>query len=383
LTTPRGVGGWAPCSGSYTATTNGDGTYLLEVRAFDAAGEHGPASSASYQLDTRAPASPRFIDPIPPTVGNDAEVVWSWADDENLVQCHLLRNGSSLGAFTSCDPPYVATIGRLGEATYTIEARAVDPAGNVSSPPTVGSYRYDITPPPAPTFATRPPARGSSASVGWTFAVPVDTSAVCVVSRNGTVTSEGACAGAFTLDLRGQQPATWTLSVHLVDAAGNAGRSAVGTYTLTSAVGRGRVDGSGGNGNGGGPLGTGAGAVPSGSGPGSSHSSGGVAVSDHSRLGAIPHIPDAIKKGAKNLARAAAAIPGALPGTDVPRAIKNVLGQTITKPQLPLALFIIVLLFLLVQNRIDRRDPKLAAAPVNAEPELTFGPVLRPGGSTA
>jgi hypothetical protein len=67
----------------------------------------------------------------------------------------------------------------------------------------------------------------------------------------------------------------------------------------------------------------------------------------------------------------------------VPRAIKNVLGQTITKPQLPLALFIIVLLFLLVQNRIDRRDPKLAAAPVNAEPELTFGPVLRPGGSTA
>jgi hypothetical protein len=90
-----------------------------------------------------------------------------------------------------------------------------------------------------------------------------------------------------------------------------------------------------------------------------------------------------IKKGVKGVERAAAAIPGALPGTDVPKAIKNVLGQTITKPQLPLALFIIVLLFLLVQNRIDRRDPKLAAAPVNAEPELTFGPILRPGGSTA
>jgi hypothetical protein len=77
------------------------------------------------------------------------------------------------------------------------------------------------------------------------------------------------------------------------------------------------------------------------------------------------------------------AIPGAVPGTDVPRAIKNVLGQTITKPQLPLALFVIVLLFLLVQNQIDRRDPKLAAAPVTAEPELTFGPTLRPGGATA
>ena len=70
-------------------------------------------------------------------------------------------------------------------------------------------------------------------------------------------------------------------------------------------------------------------------------------------------------------------------GTDVPAAIKNGPGRTITTLQLPLALFIVVLLFLLVQNRIDRRDPKLAAAPVTAEPELTFGPILRPGGATA
>ena len=90
-----------------------------------------------------------------------------------------------------------------------------------------------------------------------------------------------------------------------------------------------------------------------------------------------------MKKTIKDVARAAAAIPGAVPGTDVPRAIKNVLGQTITKPQLPLALFVIVLLFLLVQNRIDRRDPKLAVAPATAEPELSFGPILRPGGATA
>ncbi|MCW2572596.1 MAG: putative internalin, partial [Frankiales bacterium] len=380
LTTPRGVGSWSPCSGSYTATTNGDGTYLLEVRAFDPSGERGPASSSSYQLDTRAPAAPRFVEPLPPPVGNDAEVVWSWAEDESLVQCHLLRAGASLGGFTTCEPPFVANVGRLGEAAYSIEARAVDAAGNVG-PVAVASYRYDITPPPTPVFASRPPTRGSSASAVWTFAVPVDTSAVCVVSRNGTVTSEGACAGAFTLDLRGQQPATWTLSVHLVDAAGNAGRSAVGTYTLTSFVGRGRVDGSGGNG--GSPQGIGAGTVPSSSGPRSSQPSGIGALNDHPHLSAIPHIPDVIKKGVKDVVRAAVAIPGALPGTDVPRAIKNVLGQTITKPQLPLALFIIVLLFLLVQNRIDRRDPKLAAAPVNAEPELTFGPVLRPGGSTA
>jgi hypothetical protein len=70
----------------------------------------------------------------------------------------------------------------------------------------------------------------------------------------------------------------------------------------------------------------------------------------------------------------------------VPDAIKNVLNSTITRPQLPLALLFVVVLFLLVQNRIDRRDPKLAAAPVTAEPELSFGPRVRSlqtGGATA
>jgi hypothetical protein len=100
------------------------------------------------------------------------------------------------------------------------------------------------------------------------------------------------------------------------------------------------------------------------------------------RAGAL-RLPQVVKKTIKKVARVTGAIPGAVPGTDVPRAIKKVLGQTITKPQLPLALFVIVLLFLLVQNRIDRRDPKLAVAPTTAEPELSFGPVLRPGGVTA
>jgi hypothetical protein len=382
LTTPHGVGAWAPCSGKYVATTNGDGSYLLEVRAFDSTGARGPASSSSYLLDTKAPAAPRLVDPMPPAVGNDAEVVWSWADDGNLVQCHLLRNGSPLGAFTACDLVYVANVGRLGEATYTIEGRAVDAAGNVSSPPTTDSYRYDITPPAAPAFTSRPAARGSASSVGWTFAVPVDTHALCVVTRNGTVISEGACGSAFNLDLHGQQPATWVLSVHLVDGAGNAGPSSSSSYTLVSAIGRGRVSGPTGN-------------VPPGApgpGPGSAPGSGPVVVGpggsnpsldpQQPRAGAL-RIPQVVKKTIKQVARVTGAIPGAVPGTDVPKAIKNVLGQTITKPQLPLALFVIVLLFLLVQNRIDRRDPKLAVAPANAEPELTFGPILRPGGATA
>lgn len=40
----------------------------------------------------------------------------------------------------------------------------------------------------------------------------------------------------------------------------------------------------------------------------------------------------------------------------------------------PLLLVILVVLFLIIQNRIDRRDPKLAQAPVHAGEELEFRP---------
>jgi hypothetical protein len=72
-------------------------------------------------------------------------------------------------------------------------------------------------------------------------------------------------------------------------------------------------------------------------------------------------------------------------------ALKDVAGETIRRPQLPLALLLVVALFLLVQNRIDRRDPKLAGSDVEEEPDLEFRPVSRvvqrvvprPGGATA
>jgi hypothetical protein len=70
--------------------------------------------------------------------------------------------------------------------------------------------------------------------------------------------------------------------------------------------------------------------------------------------------------------------------TDVPEVIRDLAIGTIKKPTLPLALLAIVVLFLLAQNRIDRRDPKLANAPVEAEPELDFTSIIRrPGGALA
>ena len=38
----------------------------------------------------------------------------------------------------------------------------------------------------------------------------------------------------------------------------------------------------------------------------------------------------------------------------------------------PVLVLLLALFFLLVQDRVDRRDPKLALAPVHADPDLTF-----------
>jgi hypothetical protein len=72
--------------------------------------------------------------------------------------------------------------------------------------------------------------------------------------------------------------------------------------------------------------------------------------------------------------------PGALITKEVPQAIGNTLAQVARKPTIPLVVLGVVIGFLLLQNRIDRRDPKLASAPVGAEPELDFGPVRHLGG---
>jgi hypothetical protein len=386
LTAPgRAPGNWAACSGTYTANTVGEGKYVLGIRSVDAGGATGPVSTSAYRLVTKKPAPLDFTE-TPPAAGNDDNASWSWEDNPLVrVQCRFGRTGALSSQLLTCiAPPFTANVSRLGQGAYTFETRVVDRAGNQSDS-TLGTYRYDTTPPPAASFSARPPARGSAGSVTWTFPLAGDAvTAMCVVTHDGQV-DESPCNGTYSLSGL-SRPGTWLLSVYLVDAAGNRGPALQGSYTLTTFVARDHSGGSG-SGNGGGH---GSPRPGDDSGFGVSPPVGhdpflGPRVSTKSNLPG--HVATAVKNIAKSLTPHVNLPRVGIPeGTGVPDAIKNVIGSTITKPQLPLALFVIVVLFLLVQNRIDRRDPKLAAAPVEAEPELEFGPRVRflnTGGATA
>jgi hypothetical protein len=86
----------------------------------------------------------------------------------------------------------------------------------------------------------------------------------------------------------------------------------------------------------------------------------------------------------KSIAVPSLPVPPGVPSFDhLPQAIKDTIAGTLERPTIPLLLLVVVVGFLLLQNQIDRRDPKLASAPVGAEPELDFGPALAKGPSVS
>ena len=57
---------------------------------------------------------------------------------------------------------------------------------------------------------------------------------------------------------------------------------------------------------------------------------------------------------------------------DLSAQIGRVATAAAKRGAIPVALIVLVVLFLLFQDRFDRNDPKLALAPVYAEPDVPF-----------
>src|SRR5205814_926112 len=71
------VGDWASCTSPDTPDLSAepDGTYAFSVRATDAAGNAGAATTATYELDRTGP-DPPLIDVAPPASGASTTPVW-------------------------------------------------------------------------------------------------------------------------------------------------------------------------------------------------------------------------------------------------------------------------------------------------------------------
>lgn len=68
---------------------------------------------------------------------------------------------------------------------------------------------------------------------------------------------------------------------------------------------------------------------------------------------------------------------GLVPGSDVLPVVHNLVTSSVSHPQVPIGIAVIVTLFLLTQHYIDRRDPKLSLATQTEPSELEFGSAVR------
>ena len=393
---PAQGGEGAPCPvrygrGTVVVADPVDGAYELTVTTRLA---DQPVQSAvrSVTLDRGRPSAPLLVSGQ--ATGGDAAHAWVWAAAPAGVStvCRLSREGGSAGGLQECLAGRL-TVPDLGEGTWRLAIVHVDRAGN-ASPPTVASYRYDRGRLSAPALTLAPANTGrlgEHAALTWRFPVPAGAIASCQLTRDGQrVRSDRLCPdGRYDLPLGGRSPGRYELVVTF--RSPTAGSSSSSSAYLLQPAGAAPTQ----PGPSGGPA----------PGPPGEPTDRGADVPDRMEPVGLPPpgdpggtggpAPDAVTPPPPGPAdtppdpAARPLDPGRLPRVPgLPGPLLDIVVPAITgvvsRPALPLALIAVVVVFLLVQNRIDRRDPKLTAVPVpGGEVELDFGPVYRPPRGTA
>jgi len=269
----------------------------------------------------------------------------------------------------------------MPDGTYTLSVIATALNGRISSP-AISTYVLDRTPPPAPTLDYDSGSAGTDRSPYWAFTLPAGTSGRCDLLYGGAVVASQTCRGAVSFSINGA-PGTYTLRVVATDGAGNQSRALLVNYVLQGGGGGGGIGGSGGSGG------------------GTGGSSGGIdgPTPTSTRLptqNEVSQIVNQLVRAAgsptSTLRRATGSVAAITPGlplihdpltNDVSHAVQHVFNA-VSKAGggtgFPLLLLVVVFVFLMVQSRIDRRDPKLAFASVAADDNLQFGPPPSRGG---
>jgi hypothetical protein len=217
------------CSSPRTYSALSDGSYVLQVRVIDAAGNTGATgSSTAYVIDTGAPSVPTFPG-APSGASTTRDVTWTISAEAGAsLTCRLTRTGVTPGSFTACGTSYPVT--GLADGEYVLQAIARDAAGNTSGTGSSPAYVVDTTGPTAPTV-NGPSGKSNVRAVSWTWTpTEASTTSECQLMRGPSVsTSWASCTSPYAVTLP-IGDGTWSLQVRLTDALGNTGA------TATSAV---------------------------------------------------------------------------------------------------------------------------------------------------
>jgi len=211
---------YSACKTPISFSSLRNGSHTLRVRQMDAAGNVSPIGSATWTVDTVAPAAPTVTGiPIKPT--NQTTQAASITGEAGASFRCALDSGD--WAICSASPSFSS----LREGTHVLSVQQADLAGNVSTTATV-RWTVDLTPPVSPTITGTPSSLSNSTSQsfnlsgedGATFQCALDTAIFtsCTATLSFTPLKDGS----------------HTLSVKQTDVAGNQGTAASTTWVVDS-----------------------------------------------------------------------------------------------------------------------------------------------------
>ncbi|HEV2813178.1 MAG TPA: Ig-like domain-containing protein [Solirubrobacteraceae bacterium] len=232
------VSDWAVCTSpqGYDLSAEADGTYTFLTRATDAGGNTGPAGSTSYNLDRTTPGGPVF-GTNPPPAGSDPTPTWEFTGGPGTTfECRVSRGATVVTDWAACTSPYTPDLTNEPDGTYTVDVRAVNPAGT-RSPVLSDEYDLDRGVPAAPVITDGPTGDSSDDTPTWSFTGEATSTFECRVERGATVVGAWAsCTSPETANLDGEPDGTYTFRVRQTDPAQNTSPDASRSYSLDRTV---------------------------------------------------------------------------------------------------------------------------------------------------
>jgi TolB protein len=136
---------WEQCSSPTTVGPLSDGAYTFEVRAVSAGGAPDPTpAQRGFEVDTVAPDTSVVSGPPRATNASTPSFELSSDEDDAAIECRAVSD-SRRPAYGRCARSH--TTEALPDGEYMLEARAVDPAGNLDATPAARPFRVDTTAP--------------------------------------------------------------------------------------------------------------------------------------------------------------------------------------------------------------------------------------------
>lgn len=189
-----------------------DGSWTLELRAVDTAGNVGSSTTLTFAIDATAPETTLTVGPPASTTGTRATFEFI-ATESSTFECRL-----DSGAYVPCTSPWMYEDLALGSHTFFV--RATDGVLNVDATPAsttwtiVAGTPTDTTPPD--TTITGSPA-GTTTGTSATFVFTASEAATFECQLDGSAYSSCSSPRSYS----GLEVGAHTFAVRATDLAGN------------------------------------------------------------------------------------------------------------------------------------------------------------------